>query len=223
MSQNRVVPERYPGAVTPWPFAIGEFANNIFFAVSRQRKILKRDNDDTRLRCYLSVLCAPRLRVLCECGLRPFGRGSSDCSSDRSSSGGGSIGTSAYLEPGRGRRREGRETGRRTGITTAAGRNSLPASSAKPMAPAPCRLLVSVGDEDEGGDTARWLYHNAVECQRVRLAFSWMGWIGLGWIGADREKKQGFLNAKCHKREPYPQSQVLDGCLLALPWFPFSQ
>lgn len=33
--------------------------------------------------------------------------------------------------------------------------------------PPPCRLLVSLEDEDDDVDTARWLHHNAVQCQRV--------------------------------------------------------
>lgn len=39
--------------------------------------------------------------------------------------------------------------------------------SATAPSPAPCRLLVSVADKDDAGNTARWLHHNAVECQRV--------------------------------------------------------
>lgn len=125
------------------------------------------------------ILCATRLRVLCECGLRPFEWGSGDCSSS-SSSLSASVGTNAYLKPGRGERLE--ASGRID--APAAGRNNFPASqAAKPVTPAPCRLLVSVGDEDEGGDTARWLNHNAVECQRVRVAFDGFGSVRLGSVG----------------------------------------
>lgn len=112
--------------------------------------------------CRPSMVLVPRLRVLCECGLRPFGWGSGDSSSGRSSNGVGFIS---------GAGKEGRKTSSTTD-TPAGGGNGLPAASppAKSMRPALCRLLMTVGDEDDGGDTASWLNYNAVECQRVRAA-----------------------------------------------------
>ena len=105
--------------------------------------------------------------------MRAFGWGNGDCSgsssgssSSSSNSGGASVGTNAHTERGG---REGWKASSRTDAP-AAGRSNVPAAApSKPAAPAPCRLLVSVGDEDDG-DTARWLNHNAVECQRVRAA-----------------------------------------------------
>eukprot|EP00752_Nemacystus_decipiens_P013078 g11567.t1 len=92
-----------------------------------------------------------------------------DCSGGRRGRGASADGN-AHPAPGR---EDWCEASSRTDAAAAAGRNNpAAAKAAKPAVPAPCRLLVSVGDEDDCGDTAGWLNHNAVECQRLIRGWS---------------------------------------------------
>ncbi|CBJ30727.1 conserved unknown protein [Ectocarpus siliculosus] len=119
-----------------------------------------------------------RLRVLCQCGMRPFTWGNSNTNRDVGGGGcgGDGVGIHSRAKPGAGRDTavglkgtEHTETG--GNICSPRGRRNISPDASAPASP--CGLLVSVEDEDDGGDTARWLNHNAVECQRILR-----GWFG---------------------------------------------
>ncbi|CAM9305770.1 unnamed protein product, partial [Ectocarpus sp. 13 AM-2016] len=121
--------------------------------------------------------CTRRLRVLCQCGMRPFRWGNSNTNRDVGGGGcgGDGVGTHSRSKPAAGRDIVGLvgtehiETG--GNICSPRGRRNVSPDAEAPASP--CGLLVSVEDEDDGGDTARWLNHNAVECQRILR-----GWFG---------------------------------------------
>ncbi|CAM9300141.1 unnamed protein product [Scytosiphon promiscuus] len=119
------------------------------------------------------------LRVLCECGMRSSGwvRGEGSPRDCTSSARLASDGDQGQLS-GEGRKRRRAGAVRQDSSTRAVPKGTLPlrcastSASAPAPLPAPCRLLASVADENEAGDTARWRHHNAVECQRAIRGWS---------------------------------------------------
>lgn len=102
--------------------------------------------------------------------MRPFRWGNSNTNRDVGGGGcgGDRVGIHYRSKPAAGRDIVGLigtehiETGN---ICSPRGRRNVSPDAEAPAPP--CGLLVPVEDEGDGGDTARWLNHNAVECQRV--------------------------------------------------------